>query len=271
MECNFDMLFDYIDGTLSDDDCELLKKHLKSCEYCKETVNTFKLMEEVGEHNYDIPINVVQKVRKLTDDNLYCSKKYIFINKYLSKKEVFKSYAIAACIILILVTGSLIYNNFNFTDNTGKLTVGNGSSLNQEKNFSTTFGLPEYIIVYKNGHEEKLTKGMEKYNTIIKILDENLVKEKKLKLGTSKVSDNGEMLKQKEISLEFVYYELSSYPLVADYKGDKKPFTKLLWTLTGESNNVFELGFNSGFGAYGSGTVGGFNKDVASKVLDVIK
>jgi hypothetical protein len=151
------------------------------------------------------------------------------------------------------------------------LLTGCASTKTEGKDFTTTFGLPEHILIYNKGTETKLDKGSEKYNKIIEILNENLKKEKKLALIDSKTRELSDGLKQNEISLEFIYFELNSFPLDAKNENDKKPFMKLLWPLTGENTDVFELGLNSGFAPYGNGAVGGFSKDIATKVLEVIK
>jgi len=271
MKCSTNMLFDYIDGTLRDEDIIEFEEHCKSCEACKETINTFKLMETVGEYNYDVPIDVVKAVKDSTDDELYSSKKHLFINKHLAIKNNFKRYAAVAAIALVLTGGILINNNYNFIGKISKLTVDSSSIDKETMDFSSTFGLPEYITVYNKGSQIKLVKGSEKYNKIIEILDENLKKEKAVGLVQSKMMDNSDEIKQKEISLEFIYFELSRYPLDAKNENNKKPFTKLLWSLTGENVDIFELGLNSGVQEYGRGAVGGFSKDISTKVLEVIK
>jgi hypothetical protein len=149
--------------------------------------------------------------------------------------------------------------------------TGCANTKNETKDFSSTFGLPGYIIVYNKVAETKLEKNSEKYNKVIEILNDNFKKEKNISLIESKIKNNENLLKQNETSLEFVYYELSSYPLDAKDESSKKPFIKLLWTLTGENNTIFELGLNSGFVPYGSGAVGNFSKDLPTKVLDIVK
>jgi dsDNA-specific endonuclease/ATPase MutS2 len=265
------MLFDYIDGTLREEDVIAFEEHYKNCEACKETINTFKLMETVGEYNYDVPIDVVKAVKDSTDDELYSSKKHLFINKYLTIKNNYRKYAAVAAIALVLTGGILINNNYNFIGNFSKFMTSSNSIDKETKDFSSTFGLPEYITIYNKGSQSKLVKGSEKYNKIIEILDENLKKEKAVGLVQSKIMDNSDEIKQKEISLEFIYFELSRYPLDAKNENNKKPFTKLLWSLTGENVNIFELGLNSGIQEYGRGAVGGFSKDISTKVLEVIK
>lgn len=114
MKCNTNRLFDYIDGVLNDTEIEKIEEHLQSCDVCKETVDTFKLMERVGEQNYSIGIDVVDRVRSLTDNELYSNKRLSFINKYLPKKKDFIKYASAATIAIVMVTGALNASKFIF-------------------------------------------------------------------------------------------------------------------------------------------------------------
>lgn len=271
MKCNTNMLFDYVDGVLSDDDVKLLEDHLQSCEACRETVNTFNLMEKVGDYDYQIPVDVVRSVRNSTDSDLYKKKKLLYINRHLSRNRNIRRYVAVAAIALVVTGGMMFSKNYNFTENNKKYTESGENIKNQGQDFTSTFGLPEYIVIYNHGSQSKLSKGSEKYNAIIKLLDENLKKEKNLGIINSRITEDEEKLKAEEISLEFVYFELSSYPLSTKIEIEKKPFIRLLWTVTGENNDSFELGLNSAFQAYGSGAVGKFSKDMSIEVLKIIK
>lgn len=116
MKCDTSMLFDYIDGTLRDEDIKEFEVHLQSCEACRETINTFNLMESIREYNYALPIDVVQSVRNSTNKDLYSNKKYLFINKYFSNKKSIMKYGFAATIALVLTCGIFLNNNYNFVD-----------------------------------------------------------------------------------------------------------------------------------------------------------
>jgi len=116
MKCDTSILFDYIDGTLSDEANKEFEVHLQSCEACRETINTFNLMEFVREYNYDLPIDIVQSVRNSTNKELYSNKKYLFINKYFSNKKSIMKYGFVATIALVLTYGSFLNNNYNFVD-----------------------------------------------------------------------------------------------------------------------------------------------------------
>lgn len=114
MKCNTNKLFAYIDGTLKDEDIIKIEEHLENCEVCRETVDTFKLMETVGEQNYHVDIDVVDRVRSLTDDELYSNKKLLFMNKFLPKKKSFIKYASVATIAIVMATGALNASKFIF-------------------------------------------------------------------------------------------------------------------------------------------------------------
>lgn len=116
MKCNMNMLFDYIDGNLADENTEKFETHLESCEVCRETIRTFKLMETVGEQEYDVTVDVVQSVKNYTDKNMYDRKKYVFINKYMSNRKSFIKYASLTVIALTIVGGIIINNSHGFKD-----------------------------------------------------------------------------------------------------------------------------------------------------------
>jgi len=151
--------------------------------------------------------------------------------------------------------------------------TGSSNTKTEAKDFAATFGMPEQIIVYNKGSQTKLDKGSEKYDKIIKILNEQFKKEKNLGLVESKVknTENEKSVKQQETSLEFIYFELSRYPWDAKNENDKKAFIKILWALTGKNTDTFELGVNSGVSSYGNGAVGKVSKELSTKVLQIIQ
>lgn len=150
MKCNTNKLFAYIDGTLKDEDIIKIEEHLENCEVCRETVDTFKLMETVGEQNYHVDIDVVDRVRSLTDDELYKNKKLLFLNNFLPKKKSFIKYASVATIAIVMATGALNASKFIFGEHIKGSTVAPASPtpqvVEENKNYNKNYELKEKNI-----------------------------------------------------------------------------------------------------------------------------
>lgn len=171
MKCNTNKLFNYIDGILSDADIKVFQEHLKDCESCRATIDTFKLMETVGEHHCDIEIDFVQSVRNLTDDELYSNKKYLLLNKFLSNKNKFIKYASVATMALVITAGIVSNNKFDVVKNSKESTLGSPKQeskvAKQDDNIIKDAALLE-SITYKMGEEVYLGNFVYKVNSAIK-------------------------------------------------------------------------------------------------------
>lgn len=171
MKCNTNKLFDYVDGILSDADVEVFQEHLKDCESCRATIDTFKLMETVGEHHCDIEIDFVQSVRNLTDDELYSNKKYLLLNKFLSNKNKFIKYASVATMALVITAGMVSNYKFDVVKNSKESTLGSPKQeskvVKQDDNIIKDAALLE-SITYKMGEEVYLGDFVYKVNSAIK-------------------------------------------------------------------------------------------------------
>lgn len=110
MKCNTDILFKFIDNTLSDEEELIFEEHINHCETCRETYNTFKLLEVLEEED-DISIDVSSKVMENIDKNKYSKKNYWYLNKFLiNKKNIYKFAAVA--MIAIMFTAGILNNKY---------------------------------------------------------------------------------------------------------------------------------------------------------------
>lgn len=106
MNCNTDILFKYIDNILSDEEELIVEEHINHCESCRETYNTFKLLEGLEEED-DICVDVSSKVMECIDKNKYSKKNYWYLNKFvINKKDIYKFTAVAM-VAIMLTTGAL--------------------------------------------------------------------------------------------------------------------------------------------------------------------
>ncbi|WP_291574448.1 anti-sigma factor family protein [Clostridium sp. UBA4548] len=110
MKCNTDTLFKFIDNTLSDEEELIFEEHINHCETCRETYNTFKLLEVLEEED-DISIDFSSKVMENIDKNKYSKKNYWYLNKFLiNKKNIYKFAAVA--MIAIMFTAGILNNKY---------------------------------------------------------------------------------------------------------------------------------------------------------------
>jgi len=110
VKCNTDILFKFIDNTLSDEEELIFEEHINHCETCRETYNTFKLLEVLEEED-DISIDVSSEVMENIDKNKYSKKNYWYLNKFLiNKKNIYKFAAVA--MIAIMFTAGLLNNKY---------------------------------------------------------------------------------------------------------------------------------------------------------------
>lgn len=106
MKCNTDTLFKFIDNTLSDEEELIVEEHINHCEICRETYNTFKLLE-VLEEEADISIDVSSKVMENIDKNKYSKKNYWYLNKFLINKKNIYKFAAVVMVIIMFTAGIL--------------------------------------------------------------------------------------------------------------------------------------------------------------------
>ncbi|EQB88054.1 hypothetical protein J2Z44_002518 [Clostridium punense] len=110
MNCNTDILFKYIDNILSDEEELIFEEHINHCDSCRETYNTFKLLEGLEEEN-DISIDVSSKVMESIDKHKYSKKNYWHLNRFvINKKEIYKFAAVA--MVTIMVTTGVLSNKY---------------------------------------------------------------------------------------------------------------------------------------------------------------
>lgn len=110
MNCNTDILFKYIDNILSDEEELIVEEHISRCDSCRETYNTFKLLEGLEEED-DTNIDVSSKVMESIDKDKYSKKNYWYLNKFLiNKKNIYKFAAVA--MVAIMVTTGVLSNKY---------------------------------------------------------------------------------------------------------------------------------------------------------------
>lgn len=106
MNCNTDILFKYIDNILSDEEELIVEEHINHCDRCRETYNTFKLLESLEETD-DISIDVSSKVMESIDKHKYSKKNYWYFNKFLINKKGLYKFAAVAMVAIMVTTGVL--------------------------------------------------------------------------------------------------------------------------------------------------------------------
>lgn len=187
MKCNEEILYNYIENKLNDEKLKMVEEHIRVCKKCTEVLNTFKLMESIGETPLHASSRFATTVMSKIDKDLYSRKRYFHLNKIIENKRKVVKYTAVAVLAFVVISIPMFSEKFNL--------VGNLKNNNLVKVQEDNVKIDDI--------DEKSKNILLKYNYHI----EEKISEKQIVLNES-FGSNLETEASKEIGLDLSQYKL---------------------------------------------------------------
>ncbi|EQB87592.1 hypothetical protein J2Z44_000448 [Clostridium punense] len=117
MKCNEENLYDYIENKLDDEKLKMVEEHIRVCKKCTEVLNTFKLMESIGETPFHASSAFTTTVMSKIDKDLYSRKRYFYLNKIIENKRKIVKYTAVAVLAFAVISIPMFSEKFNLVGN----------------------------------------------------------------------------------------------------------------------------------------------------------
>lgn len=187
MKCNEENLYDYIENKLDDEKLKMVEEHIRVCKKCTEVLNTFKLMESIGETPFHASSGFATTMMSKIDKDIYSRKRYFHLNKIIENKRKIVKYTAVAVLAFAVISIPMFSEKFNL--------VGNLKNNNLVKVQEDNVKIDDI--------DEKSKNILLKYNYHI----EEKISEKQIVLNES-FGSNLETEASKEIGLDLSQYKL---------------------------------------------------------------